>query len=194
MNSSLLPSPNLLCEAAQAGSQGTRPLEVKLSTALLLAEQSARNTRLEIAPAAIYGAWRLCFIAPSKPRLKDGKSTRRGFYLPSWVHGVLCIEPPNEGKLPVIHNQLKIGPLEIRFSGQGQWLGKRNLFAFEFTFLDARLGMFPLYRGNISSAPQLPMETMGRRLPFFSFFAASEAYIAARGQSGGIALWTKRPG
>jgi len=110
------------------------------------------------------------------------------------VHGVLCIEPPNEGKLPVIHNQLKIGPLEIRFSGQGQWLGKRNLFAFEFTFLDARLGMFPLYRGNISSAPQLPMETMGRRLPFFSFFAASEAYIAARGQSGGIALWTKRPG
>ena len=92
---------------------------------------------------------------------------------------------------------MRLGALELRFTGAGRLRGARPLLEFWFERLELRLGSALLL-----ARPLAPMEP--RRLPFFALIGASRpgassglapdpgadpAWLAARGRGGGLALW-----
>ena len=88
-------------------------------------------------------------------------------------------------------NAVRLGRLELRFSGQGALVGKRPLLRFSFNllelgWLEANGGFRPLW-----SRP-LPEGGDPRRQPFFALIAAESDWLAARGRGGGLALWRRR--
>ncbi|MCT0224604.1 hypothetical protein KQ310_05470 [Synechococcus sp. CS-1328] len=90
----------------------------------------------------------------------------------------------------LLTNAVRLGRLELRFSGQGALVGVRPLLRFSFNrlelgCLEANGGFRPLW-----SRP-LPEGGETRRLPFFALIAAESDWLAARGRGGGLALWRR---
>jgi hypothetical protein len=172
---------------AAAATSAQRPDAKHLAQALLLSEKAAKGKPLDL--QALEGTWRLRFTVPSKPRLKDGQSTQRGFYIPRLVQAEIGFQAQATPTPLAIHNQLSAGPLQIRFTGNAKPVAK-NLVAFEFTRLQLQLAGITLYQGTISTSP-LPQENRTDKAAFFAFFATAQDYIAARGRGGGLALWVR---
>jgi hypothetical protein len=93
-------------------------------------------------------------------------------------------------------NSVRLGALELRFEGKGRLQGRRPLLVFGFDRLRLLLAGRVLIERAL--APPDP-----RRMPFFALIAAgappeagpgeSTAWLAARGRSGGLALWLSDP-
>jgi len=83
-----------------------------------------------------------------------------------------------------LSNAVNLGPLELRFRGAGQLVGRRPLLQFSFQQLQVSLGGRLLIQRELS-APA------ARRLPFFALIARDPSgWLAARGRGGGLAVWT----
>jgi hypothetical protein len=95
-----------------------------------------------------------------------------------------------------LSNSVALGPLELRFEGEGTLTGRRPLLRFWFARWQLRLAGRPW----IGSALARPAE---RSLPFFALIGqGSEGegsdseggdWLAARGRGGGLALWRRAP-
>ena len=106
-------------------------------------------------------------------------------------------EGPQEGDdAPLrLTNAVTLGPLELRFTGPGWLQGRRPLLLFSFHTLQLRAGERVLLERRLPAAAP-------KRQPFFALIAcgASESgkgggsWLAARGRSGGLALWQRAPG
>ncbi len=172
---------------------GARPAGAEVTAALLALEKSTKQARLPIGPTNLLGTWRLCFSADKRSRYHLGQPVGKGFYVPRWAiaHLSLVVNPDQPDQL-CIANQLRVGPVHIHFSGPARYHAKRNLVAFDFTHLTLRCFGLPVYQGGFKR-PQRGKssfaDTAIAQLPFFSFFAATDAYLAARGRGGGLALW-----
>lgn len=85
-------------------------------------------------------------------------------------------------------NSVRLGPLELRFQGPGWLRGRRPLLGFQFERLEIRAGERVLLQRTLP-APQ------PRRQPFFALIAtgADRGWLAARGRSGGLAVWRLSP-
>jgi len=81
-------------------------------------------------------------------------------------------------------NSVRLGALELRFEGPGRLQGRRPLLAFQFDQLQLRAGNRVLLQRRLP--PPEP-----RRQPFFALIAAGaeRGWLAARGRSGGLAVW-----
>lgn len=92
-----------------------------------------------------------------------------------------------------IENQIRFGPLALKFSGPAKFLAKQNLLAFDFVQLQVLVGGTPLLKVPLKGRidPDAFAHTAIAKLPFFAFFAATDQYLAARGRGGGLALWVK---
>ncbi|MGB3309056.1 MAG: hypothetical protein WBG32_16365 [Nodosilinea sp.] len=185
-----LPTP----EALEAVADGAR-LDGKLVTAALLkAEQQTKQQRQQISAEALLGTWRLRFTVPNKPAYKPGEPTQKGFYIPGIAIATISFSLDDNDQLTV-QNQLQVGPTRLRFTGPAKLLPKKNLLAFDFVRLQALVGGLSLInlplRSKAAKAGEFAATPVGK-LPFFAFFAAQEGYIAARGRSGGLALWVKQ--
>jgi hypothetical protein len=176
-----------------AGSQ--RPDGKTLTAALLALEKSAKQTRWTIPADALLGRWRLCFSAGKKAKLQSGQPVGSGFYIPQWAIAHLSFSPDDtHPDRLTIANELRLGPLYIRFTSPARYPGRKNLLAFDFTQLTVKGFGLTLYQGAIRNAKRsgqpfadIPIA----QLPFFAFFTATDAYIAARGRGGGLAIWVK---
>ncbi|PSN17249.1 hypothetical protein C7271_18700 [filamentous cyanobacterium CCP5] len=185
--SNLSPETNASAVMAAAATADQRPSPAELARAMLLAEKSVRGQQLDV--KALVGVWQLRFTVPKKPRLKDDQPTQRGFYIPRLVQAEIGFQTQPAPTPLAIHNQLKLGPLILRLTGNAKPVGK-NLIAFEFNHVQVSGGRFTLYRGQIHTSPLPPSEQIGKAA-FFSFFATASDYIAARGRGGGLALWAR---
>ena len=83
-------------------------------------------------------------------------------------------------------NAVKLGPLELRFQGPGWLEGRRPLLRFQFDQLEIRAGQWLLLQRSLPSPDP-------RRGAFFALIAsgAEGRWLAARGRSGGLALWRR---
>ncbi|MFQ4135861.1 hypothetical protein PGN35_006030 [Nodosilinea sp. PGN35] len=190
IDSAALPAIQVL----EAAASGAKPSAQQVTTALLDAERQAKAERRQFFPEDLLGTWRLRFTAPQKPAYKAGNPQGRGFYLPRVAIATLGFSHDDEGQL-TIQNQLQVGPTRLRFTGPAKLLPKKNLLAFDFVRLQVLAGgltvvNLPL-RSKAAKAGDFAATSVAK-LPFFSFFAAQEGYIAARGRSGGLALWVKK--
>jgi hypothetical protein len=163
-----------------------RPSPTEVIEALLSTEKALKKTPVDILLAAIEGTWRLRFASGAK-KTKRGLKLGKGYYLPSWVYAAISFEAVGK-----IQNQLRLGGLEIRFTGPCRAHGKQNIVVFDFTQLQILLGEKVLYNRSIN---KYPVEEFGARLigklPFFVFLYAGEKAMAARGRGGGLAVWVK---
>lgn len=175
-------------------SAGQRPSTTAVTAALLAMEKATKETRQDITPASLCGTWRLCFSAGKKARYHAGQPTGNGFYVPKIaIAQITFTQNPAESNRLTVANELRVGPLNIRFTGPARYPGKKNLLVFDFTHLEIRCFGLRLYQGAVAAKKyqEQSFETTAiAKLPFFAFFAATESYIAARGRGGGLAIWT----
>jgi hypothetical protein len=190
---------NVLLQAINAyrGQEGEQTSTAVLVDALLQAEKSAKQQHLSYPFTSLLGKWRLCFATGTrKMRKRGGIILGKGYYLPKFVAVHISFSSSieeNAGR-GEIGNQVQLGSLLLKLTGPTQYLGKKNLLAFDFTQVLLSLFDLVIYNGRIRSGKvqsedfyQQPIA----KLPFFAFFLVTEDLIAARGRGGGLALWIR---
>lgn len=179
----------------EAIASGARIEGKQVTAALLKAEQQTKQQRRQFSIEALLGTWRLRFTAPKKPAYKAGQPTASGFYIPRLAVATISFSRDADDRL-TIQNQLQVGPSQLRFTGPAKFLPKKNLLAFDFVRLQVLVGGLRVINlplpGKTSTVGDFAAASVAK-LPFFSFFAAQASYVAARGRSGGLALWVKQP-
>jgi hypothetical protein len=163
-----------------------RPLTSEVIKALLSTEKALKKTPVSIPLESILGTWQLRFASGAK-KTKRGLKLGKGYYLPGWIYAAISFEA--NGK---IRNQLRLGALEICFTGPCRPHDKQNILVFDFTELQILLRGKVLYSRSINKYPVADFGTRPiGKLPFFVFLWASSEAIAARGRGGGLAMWVK---
>ncbi|MEB3322546.1 MAG: hypothetical protein VKI81_06955 [Synechococcaceae cyanobacterium] len=100
----------------------------------------------------------------------------------------LEIAPAADADTLRLANTVNLGALQLRFEGEARLRGRRPLLVFWFERLRLRLAGLTLLERTLAR----PVE---RRLPFFALIGSGPAaggepgWLAARGRSGGLALW-----
>jgi hypothetical protein len=192
----------VLSQAANAyrGHKSDRPSAELVVNALLEAEKAAKQQRVKYLFESIVGQWRLCFATGTKKvRQRGGIILGKGIYVPKFTPTYISFsassqvsdETPSRGE---IGNQIQLTPLSVKFVGPAQYLGKKNLLAFDFTQMQLSLFGYTIYNGNIrggkTKAETFYNQSIAKQA-FFAFFLVTEDFIAARGRGGGLALWIR---
>jgi hypothetical protein len=195
-------SPDFVATLSKAAAfrdrRSDRPSTKEVVNALLQAEKAAKQQRLTYPLESLLGHWQLCFTAPRQAHLKNGMALGKGFYLPqiapaqiSFTQASTSAQSP--GQLE-IGNSFQFGSLLFKLTGPAQYLGKKNLLAFDFTYMQLLLFRRAIYSGKFRSGKATTKDFYNQpiaKLPFFAFFLVAEDFIAARGRGGGLALWVK---
>ena len=176
-----------------------RPSAKAVVNALLQAEKAAKQQRLTYPLDSLLGDWRLCFTAPRKAHLRGGVALGKGLYVPQIAKAQISFstQSPNSAQSSSqveINNSVQCGPLLFKLTGPTRYLGKKNLLAFDFTYMQLCLFGRAVYsgefRGGKATATNFYHQSIAK-LPFFAFFLMTDDFIAARGRGGGLALWVK---
>lgn len=148
--------------------------------ALLALEKRVRQSGSGLTVDELIGCWWLDRVWP------------KGQSHPSELTGALLrslgarLEIRRSGEGLQLSNAVALGPLELRFEGPGQLIGRRPLLQFQFERLLLRFSGRPLLERP------LPPPAAGRT-PFFALLGrGAEGWLAARGRGGGLALWRLR--
>jgi hypothetical protein len=177
-----------------------RPSTVAVVNALLAAEKTAKQRKLIYPFSSLLGQWRLCFATGTrKARERGGILLGKGFYVPKLALTRISFSTTAQALdvTPVtaeIGNSVQLGSFLLKLTGPAQYLGKKNLLAFNFTQMQIRAFGNTIYSGQIrgGKAQELDFYTQSiNKLPFFGFFLVTEDFIAARGRGGGLAIWVR---
>jgi len=186
--------------AAYQGQKVERPSASVVVNALLQAEKTAKQQRLIYPFESLLGQWGLCFTTGTrKAKERGGIVLGKGMYVPklalikiffSTTSQALDITPATRE----IGNSVQLGSLLLKLTGPAQYLGKKNLLAFDFTQMQISLFGRVVYNGQIRGGRVKAVDFYNQpitKLPFFAFFLVTEDFIAARGRGGGLALWIR---
>ena len=149
---------------------------------LLALERQVRERGTALEAAALQGSWRLQQVW--------SKGASASSPLSNWalqgLRARLELELLHGPKLRV-SNAVNLGPLELRFIGEGHLKGRRPLLMFSFQTMTIKAwGRCVMQRTLPAPAP--------KRLPFFALIGRSpDGWLAARGRGGGLALWAHEP-
>lgn len=172
------------------------PAPESVVEALLIAEKTAKQTKLRHSYPQLLGTWRLGFITGTKrSRQKAGVILGAGRFLPKWVKIQLSYSrsEPNQEQ-GTVQNSVELGPLQLILTGPTQFWQKTNMLAFDFTRMKVSLSGLKLYEGYIRGGQDREArfyEQSVKEQAFFTYFLVENRCIAARGRGGGLALWTK---
>jgi len=174
----------------------TPPVPEAVVEALLMAEKTAKQTKVRHAYPQLLGSWRLGFITGTKrSRQRAGVILGAGRFLPKWVKIHLSYsqsEPDQERG--TVQNSVELGPLQLVLTGPTQFLPKTNILAFDFTQMRVSLLGLKFYQGYIRGGRDREArfyEQSVKEQAFFTYFLVQDGCIAARGRGGGLALWTR---
>jgi hypothetical protein len=174
----------------------TPPAPEAVVEALLMAEKTAKQTKVRQAYPQLLGSWRLGFITGTKrSRQRAGVILGAGRFLPKWVKIHLSYsqsEPDQERG--TVQNSVELGPLQLVLTGPTQFLPKTNILAFDFTQMRVSLLGLKFYQGYIRGGRDREArfyEQSVKEQAFFTYFLVQDGCIAARGRGGGLALWTR---
>lgn len=169
-----------------------------LVEALLAVEKDSHKHKTQYIFEQLKGDWQLHFITGTKNSQKKlGNFLGAGFYLPSIFQVIISyslgenLEQNNQGK---IANIVKFGLVKFIIDGPCKFMPKKNIMAFDFTYLKMFILGTKTYEMNIRNGKDSEAkfyETNINSQAFFSYFYVTENAIAARGRGGGLALWKK---
>ncbi|MCC5637720.1 hypothetical protein LC593_18115 [Nostoc sp. CHAB 5844] len=189
-----LAASDFVATLTKAGKDSDRPSAKLVVDALLKAEKTTKQQRLNYTFASLVGTWRLCFVTGTrKVKQRGGIILGKGFYWPKFTPAYISFSQttPVKGE---ITNQVQLGPVFFKLTGPAKYLGKKNLLGFNFTHLQVSLFGQIIYSRPFGKH-QTQTEDFDNqpiaKLPFFAFFLITEDFIAARGRGGGLALWIR---
>ncbi len=170
-----------------------------LVEALLAAEKHSHQRKSQYQFEQLKGCWQLHFITGTKnSQKKFGNILGGGFYIPSIFKIIISYsaignleKSLNQGR---IENIVKFGLVKFCVDGPCKFICKKNIMAFDFTYLKMWILDVKIYEMNIRNGRNSEAnfyETNINRQAFFSYFYVTENVIAARGRGGGLALWKK---
>jgi hypothetical protein len=174
----------------------TPPAPEAVVEALLMAEKTAKQTKVRHAYPQLLGTWRLGFITGTKrSRQRAGVILGAGRFLPKWVKIQLSYSQLDSGQeRGTVQNSVELGPLVLILTGSTQFWQKTNILAFDFTRMKVSLSGLKLYEGYIRGGRDREARFYEQSLKeqaFFTYFLVENRCIAARGRGGGLALWTR---
>jgi len=178
--------------------KSTKPPESKaVVEALIAAEKTAKQTKVDYSYSQLVGDWRLGFITGTKKsRKRAGAVLGTGRFLSKLVKIQISYskseDSPERGN---VENSVKFGLLKIVLTGPVQFWSKKNILAFDFTKMRLSLSGLKLYQGYIRGGKDREENFYKQTLKeqaFFTYFLIEDNYIAARGKGGGLALWSKQ--
>lgn len=189
----------VLTQAAVAYREQNQPFphQEEIVNALLAAETTAKQQRINYHFASLLGKWRLCFATGTKKaRERGGIILVKGWYVPKLVKIHISFNQTsdadcNQGE---IANQVLLGGILLKLTGPLKYLGKKNILAFDFHQMLISLFNRKIYQQQIRSHQNQSEDFNHQpvaKLPFFAFFLVTEDLIAARGRGGGLALWIR---
>lgn len=174
-----------------------RPSADSVVDALLEAEKAAKRDKISYSFESLQGKWRLYFATGTrKVRERGGIMLGKGYYLPKFIPAYISFSTNSTGEIAPdrgeISNQIKLGSFLLKFTGPLQYLGKKNLLAFDFTQIQISMFNRVVYKGKFgkNSNEDFYSKSIGK-LPFFAFFIVTKELISARGRGGGLAIWIK---
>eukprot|EP00808_Paulinella_micropora_P014816 g3461.t1 len=145
---------------------------------LLSREAAVRTRGTGLTIADCLGNWQLQEVWP-----KQGAQPNSFSSLLLRAVGARLEIQPGQGAMPfAVSNAVNLGALEMRFTGEGFFRGKRPLLMFYFSKLDIKFFGRVLVTRNIDK----PSE---QKMPFFALIARGKNWLAARGRGGGLAMW-----
>ncbi|MFN9932631.1 MAG: hypothetical protein ACK55R_06700 [Cyanobacteriota bacterium] len=155
--------------------------------ALLALERQVRQGGSGLDRDRLAGVWRLQQVWPRR----GTRPTNFAAALLRGLEATLEIHPAAAERLALV-NRVRLGPLELRFEGEGDLQGRRPLLSFGFARLQLRLGERVLIERPLPDPEP-------RRRPFFALIGtgslpAGTRWLAARGRGGGLALWSRAAG
>ncbi|MEA5604886.1 hypothetical protein [Nostoc sp. UHCC 0252] len=188
----------VLSEAAAAyrRQRDTYPSTEILVNALLQAEKSAKQQHSSYPFESLLGKWQLCFATGTKKvREHGGIVLGKGFYVPKFIkmHVSFNAASEEDSDRGEICNQVELGPISLKLTGPVQYIGKKNLLAFDFNQMIISLFGSVIYKRPIRSGIQTEdfyNQSIAQQ-PFFAFFLINKDFIAARGRGGGLAFWIR---
>jgi hypothetical protein len=172
---------------------------------LLSREAEARRLGSGITPEAITGEWWLQQLWS-----REGQEQAAAASLLRSLSACLAITPVPvaDGSAGLelrnleLRNSVRLGLLELRFTGPGRLSGRRPLLRFHFERMQLLWAGKPFWQAS------LPPPSAAKE-PFFALIATQPGngaerarqhsegeaggWLAARGRGGGLALWTLRP-
>lgn len=170
-----------------------KPQEVV--SALLSAEKYSHHHKPQYHFEQFIGNWQLHFITGTKNSQKKlGNIIGSGFYLPSLTQVVISYssnENINQGR---VENTVKFGLVKFSIDGPCKFIEKKNIIAFDFTYLIMEILGSKIYQTNIRNGRKSEAnfyQTNISKQAFFSYFLVTDKFICARGRGGGLALWKK---
>ena len=174
----------------------TPPAPSSVVEALLMAEKTAKQTKVRHAYPQLLGTWRLGFITGTKrSRQRAGVILGAGRFLPKWVKIHLSYSQLDSGQeRGTVQNSVELGPLVLILTGSTQFWQKTNILTFDFTRMKVSLSGLKLYEGYIRGGRDREARFYEQSLKeqaFFTYFLVENRCIAARGRGGGLALWTR---
>lgn len=148
---------------------------------LVAFERQARQQGSGIEALGLEGTWMLQCVW-SKGSLRPSPFSNWGL---RGLRARLQIDRTTSHSLQIT-NAVTLGPVELRFRGEGNLAGRRPLLIFGFNSMELTAwGQTLLQRQLPSPAP--------RRQPFFALIRRdASGWLAARGRGGGLALWALR--
>ncbi|MEO1187351.1 MAG: hypothetical protein AAFX46_23010 [Cyanobacteria bacterium J06636_27] len=164
--------------------------------ALIAAEKTAKQTKIDYSFSQLVGNWRLGFITGTKKtRKRAGVVLGAGRFLSKLVKIQLSYSKMEDSsETGDVENSVKFGLLKIVLTGPVQFWSKKNILAFDFTRMRLFLSGLNLYQGYIRGGKDreenFEKQTL-KEQAFFTYFLIEDNYIAARGKGGGLALWTR---
>ena len=150
-------------------------------------EQDARRTGLSVKASQLSARWNLDQVFDRKGR--SGGAGQSAILRA--IGACLILEHQNEDKSNttlLVSNQVRLGPMVLRFEGDGALVGQRPLLQFSFKTLVIKFGERTVHQQQISPLP-------AAKMPFFALIKIDnhQGFLAARGRGGGLALWKRQP-
>jgi len=144
---------------------------------LLTQEATVRRHGTGITTHGLVGRWRLAQVW-GKGQTTPSNLASMGLRA---VQATLEVEDSAAGL--GFANSVLLGPINLRFTGTAELVGRRPLLQFSFQTVELRWGESVVWARSLPT-PQ------PQRMPFFALIARdSSGWLAARGRGGGLALW-----
>lgn len=185
----------VLVEAARAYTAGgKRPLPSSVVTALLQIEREQKRNKVRSDLSLLHGQWRLVFTTDDKSKFPPF----RALYFPIRAHQTFF---HGGEKGDIFDNAVFLGrALSMRLSGAYRWEAAMNRLVFTVSKIVLKLGGLGWEKDGLDKedatlkggASALEGRT-AKTLPFFTFFLIRSDILAARGRSGGLALYARVP-
>ena len=150
-------------------------------------EQDARRTGLSVKASQLSARWNLDQVFDRKGR--SGGAGQSAILRA--IGACLILKHQNEDESNttlLVSNQVRLGPMVLRFEGDGALVGQRPLLQFSFKTLIIKFGGRTVHQQQISPLP-------AAKMPFFALIKIDnhQGFLAARGRGGGLALWKRQP-